>query len=163
MKKLPLLLVLISVFCFSQNKFKTYSKDNYTINYPESWDLDISGQMNTSLLLFSKPSSNNDDFRENVNIIIQKLGYKNIDIQEYAEISINQIKSSGKILKNKLINNKYVIEWKAFINQRNLKFKQYYFVKNRKAYVVTFTAKENEYDNYIREANQILDSFKLTK
>lgn len=165
MKHLIFLYLLISItFCYGQNEFKTYAKDNYTISYPENWDLDISGQMNTSLLLFSKPSSDTDDFRENVNVMIQDLQGMNLDMDGFVKISENQIKATpnSELFESKKLDDKYLMVWKGYINGFNLKFKQYFYIIKDKAYVITFTAKENEYESYIEIGNKIIDSLKLT-
>lgn len=169
-KSIVLLSMLIaSTLSFSQVNWKNFAKDNFTLKYPENWDLDTSGQMNSKVLLFSKLSSNNDTFRENINVVIQNLQGMNIDMKRFVEITEQQIQATpnGKILENRKIDKgnseKHLMVWKGKINTFNLKFKQYFYIKNQKAYIITYTATENEYDNYLKIADKILNSFKLTK
>lgn len=42
-----------------------------------------------------------------------------------------------------------------------LKFEQYYFIKNKKAFVLTFTSKQEEFENYKFIGEKIIESFIL--
>ena len=46
-------------------------------------------------------------------------------------------------------------------NGLDLKFLQYDFVKDDKAYVLTFSAKRNEFENYQKGTQKVMNSFKL--
>ena len=45
--------------------------------------------------------------------------------------------------------------------QWHLKFEQYYWVQNDKAFIVTFTSMIDEFNNYKDVAEKILNSFKI--
>ena len=45
--------------------WKSLSENNYSINYPDNWELNKAGQMGTSFILFSPLSSKQDNFKEN--------------------------------------------------------------------------------------------------
>jgi len=170
MKKILILLILITatqISCKknSSNVFEKYSKDNYTIDYPDSWKLDISGQYNTEFLIFSS-SNITDNFRENVNLTIENLP-RNITLSQYAEAAKKQV---ATVLKVKTISSNIIqrngneifeIVWQGYVNNNDLKFKQQCHIKNGKAYIITFTAKQTTYDNYIDTAAKILNSFTL--
>lgn len=81
MKFLGLSIVLISLTACGQttktneittiqNGWKTLNEKGYTIQYPNDWELNKSGQMGTSFIILSRLSSKNDKFCENVNLII---------------------------------------------------------------------------------------------
>ncbi len=167
MKKIVLLLVLsfIAIEVKSQ-EFKVFKATEFSINHPEDWTPDTSGQMNTSLLLFSKPEQN-DTFRENVNVMIQDLTGMNLNLKKYTELSLEQIKSikDSKIFESTELKRDgetyHQLVWKGFVSGKKLKFKQLYFIKNNKAFLVTLTCEEKAYDDYVKTGTLILNSFIL--
>ena len=163
-------LIINTIFVFGQTDWKTVNDSNYTIEYPDNWELNKSGQMGTKFILFSKLSNSSDKFRENVNLIIQDLTGSNIELDKYVEISENQIKTlltNGKIIESKRISDKEFEYHKMIYTGKqgvfDLKFIQYYWVLNNKAFVLTFTAEIDEFGNYAKIGKKIMDSFKILK
>lgn len=164
MKKLLFIILLLAInFTFSQTEWANFEKDNFSIDYPKDWSLDTSGQMNSQFLLFSKVEEN-DTFRENVNLIIQDLKGQDMTLKSFIKLSENQITSmveNGKIIESENHGSYQSVIWSGFISGYNLKFKQFLFIKDEKANVLTFTALETTFDAYIETGAKILDSFKL--
>jgi len=148
--------------------WKTLEQRDYTIKYPDSFELNTSGQMGTSFLLFFKQSSANEMFRENINLIIQDLKGLNISLDGFVEISENQIKT--------LITDGILIESKRFKKDNSefheliytgkqgvyeLKWKQYFTIKNEKAYILTLTTEVEQFETYKTVGEEIMNSFKL--
>ncbi len=146
--------------------WKTYEVSDYSIQYPDSWELNQSGQMGTSFILFSPLESRKDKFRENINFLIQDLSDYNLDLNEYAKISEGQIK--------KLVTNSTLIESKRIINGSNeyhrviysgdqgifhLKYEQFFWVKNEKAYILTLTCEQEKFSDFKKVGEEILNSF----
>lgn len=104
-------------------------------------------------------------FRDNLNFIIQDLKGQNIDLNKFAEISVEQIKqfiTNSKILQSETsAGPKHKIVYSGSQGQLNLKWQQYYWVKNEKAYILTFTADQLSFDKQMAEVNSIMDSFKI--
>jgi hypothetical protein len=156
---------------YGQTKdWNTIKKDGYSIDYPKAWELNTSGQMGASFILFSPLSSQKDQFRENVNLIVQDLTGYNLDLDKYVEISEGQIQTlitNGKIIESKRVKNQTLDYQKViYIGKQgiyNLKFEQYYWVVGNKAYVLTLTCEETQFDNYKLTGEKILNSFKLNK
>tara|TARA_R110002073_G_scaffold53840_4_gene138827 strand:+ start:38327 stop:38833 length:507 start_codon:yes stop_codon:yes gene_type:complete len=149
----------------SQSKKEVYKKDNYSIEYNNDWELDLSGQMNSSFILFSKIEPN-DTFRENVNLLIQDLKGLNMTMESYVDLSESQIKTmipNSKLIESKVVDSYYSMVWSGVVGGTELKFKQYFFVKEKeeKAYVLTLTTLPNTYDKYVEVGSKILNSFKL--
>ncbi len=172
MNKLLLIGILLLTTNFSilaqSTEWDTLSKKDYSIQYPNTWELNESGQMGTSFILFSPVSSQKDQFRENVNLLIQDLAGYDLNLNKYVEISENQIKTmitDGNITESKRITSgsldyhKVVYTGKQGVN--NLKFVQYFWLVNDKAFVLTLTCEENQYDNYKVTGEKILNSFKF--
>lgn len=151
-----------------KNGWKELNETNYSIQYPDNWDMDKSGQMGTSFFIFSKQSSPQDQFRENVNLIIQNLHGQNISLDKFVEISEGQIKtiiSNGNIIESKrLRENENEFQRVIYTGDQGiykLKFVQYYFIKNEEAYILTLSCELNQFDSYKLTGEKILSSFRL--
>ena len=151
-------------------KWKTFDGINYSIQYPPEWELNQSGQMGTTLILFSALESNQDQFKENVNLLIQDLTGHNIDLDKFTEISEGQVKTM--ITNSTLIESKRIkagsdeyhrIIYTGDQGVYHLKFEQYYWVKNEKAYVLTLTCEEEKFNDYKEIGEGILNSFIFKK
>jgi hypothetical protein len=171
--KLTLLLAFItfSFYCYSQtDKANTkISKDNFTIEYPKPWRLDTSRMMGTELIAFSPLENSQDKFSENVNVIIQDLGGKNIDLEKYKQITEQEIATmvaDGKVIESFIVknskNNFFKIVYTMTQNTRRQKIISVCFIKDNKAYLATFTSELDKYDAYKKIGDEILNSFSLT-
>lgn len=148
--------------------WKILNENGYSIQYPENWELNQSGQMGSSFILFSPVSSAQDTFRENVNLILQDLKGTNIDMNQFVELSEDQIKTmitDSKILENnreKVGSKNYQkIIYTGKQGVFNLKFEQYYWVQHDMAYILTLTCEENQFNDFQETGEKILDSFQL--
>ena len=107
-----------------------------------------------------------DFFKENVNLIIQDLNDYESTLDSYIKITENQIKTmvpDGKVIESKFHKEKnyHEIVWSGYISERNLKFKQYVFTKNKNVYLLTLTTLPETFEEYTSIGNKILNSFKL--
>ncbi len=92
----------------TDEQWEKYSDSNCEIRYPSEWDENTSGQMGTSFILFSPLESDDDKFRENVNLLIQDLQGQELDLNSYVELSENQVRTlvtNGEIIKSERQNN----------------------------------------------------------
>lgn len=159
-----------TIFYETNPKWKTFEVTNYLIQYPSEWKLNQSGLMESTFILFSPLESSQDQFRENVNLLIQDLSSSNLDLDLYAEISEGQLK--------KMINNSRLIESKRIKTESeeyhrmiytgdqgnyHLKFEQYFWVRNGKAFVLTLTCEESKFAVYKGIGEAILNSFEFKK
>lgn len=151
--------------------WNTFETADYSIRYPVTWALDNSGQSGVILQLFSAQTSAEDNFRENVNLVIQDLtGQKVQTLDQYTQLSESQIKmfmtdseilSSDRLTKDGQEYQKVIFS--AVQGQFKLKSEQYYLIKGHLAYVLTLTCTEDTYDSYLEEGEKIMDSFKTKK
>ena len=151
-----------------QSGWKNLDENGYSIQYPENWELNKSGQMGTSFMILSALSSQQDNFRENVNLIIQDLSGQNINLDKYVELSENQVKTmivNGEILESKRQNINGVNFHKIIFTGKqgiyNLKIEQYYFIEKGKAFILTLTCEISEFEKYKETGEKILNSFKI--
>ena len=148
--------------------WEIFTADDYSIQYPKDWELNENGQMGTSFILFSALENDEDQFRENVNLIVQDLQGRSVDLDAFTEISEEQVKSmmtnctlyeSKRIKKgsqeyHKLI---YSADQGAF----SLKFEQRYWIENDKAYILTLTCEKTKFSSFQEVGEKILNSFSL--
>lgn len=177
MKVLQILLItLLTVpFLVAQKNEKSdkikwikLSDSNFSILYPNNWELNEEGANNMKFIVLSPQSSVIDEFRENVNLNEQNIKGMGIDLDAFVSVSIDQIGSmikNGELLVNERIKTKKS-EYHKFIyfgefGNFRLIFIQYCWIKNDKAYVLTFTAQKSEYENYKSTAEKIMNSFKF--
>lgn len=146
--------------------WKVIDEAGFKIQYPDSFELNRSGQMGTTFILLSKQTSQRDLFRENVNLIIQDLTGLNIDLDKYVEISEGQIKTmitNGNIVESKRIKaSDYEFQKVIYTGdqgQYRLKFEQYYWTVKNKAYVLTLTCDIGQFDKYKEVGEKIMNSF----
>ena len=173
LKILTSVLLFVSVTLFAQDDWKTLKKDDYAISYPKDWvSSDQKPQPNMQfLLLLDAKSQENDSFRENINLMTENLGSRDLTLEAYNKMSVDGIIAqipSAMIISNQSTKvegrEAAAIVWSAdFGNGMILKFKQIVMVYNNKGYILTFSSSEAEYDTYIEVGDQILNSFKLAK
>jgi len=151
--------------------WKTFKTADYSIRYPATWAFDNSGQSGMKLQLFSALSSAEDNFRENVNLVIQDLsGQKLQTLDQYTQLSASQIKmfmTDSEILSSVRLTMEgqeyQKVIFSAVQGQFKLKFEQYYLIKGHLAYVLTLTCTADSYESYREVGEKILNSFKTKK
>ena len=178
-KLIGILSLIINLTAFGQTveekngtseDWSSLTEHNFSIDYPDHWELNTSGQMGTSFILFSPLSSGQDQFKENVNLLIQDLTGHDLDLDKYVEISEGQIKTmitDGEIVESKRMTTEALNYQKVIYTGKqgiyNLKFEQYYWVVGNKAFVLTLTCEEVQFDNYQETGEKILNSFVINK
>lgn len=154
----------------ANSKWIPYYHSDFTVVFPADWELDTSHQMNTSFFLFSPLTDKNDQFRENVNLLVQDLSRFPADLDQYVKITVGQIGSyieNGKLLSSK----RKTAAGRPFQHMTytgkqgkyDLLFEQYMWVIRKEAFVLTFTSQVKTYDQYKAVGQKILNSFRLKK
>lgn len=148
--------------------WETHKASDYSIQHPDSWELNQNGLMGTSFILFSPLESSKDKFRENINLLIQDLSDYNFDLNEYTKISEDQIKT--------LVTNSILIESKRIKDGSDeyhrmiytgdqgifhLKYEQFFWIKNDKAYILTLTCEQDKFSKFKKMGEAILNSFRF--
>lgn len=169
MKHLLLLFfsLTISSYLFSQENLLTHKTDDFSISYPENWSYSDQKPNPMVQAVFYSPeaSQEKDSFRENVNLTVEDLKGREMDLNEYTNTSLESVKSqipSAKIItqtdtKVNGFDAKSIV-WSADFGTIYLKFKQISTIINEKAYIITYTSTVEEFDDYIEIGDQILSS-----
>ena len=149
---------------------KSFTKHHhYKIEYPATWRTDTSGVMGTDAVFLAPLENESDKFSENINIMIQDLTGQNIDLEKYKQITDKQLADLAtepqvfESLIVKTIDKEYFrVTYAITQNKFRLRITSICFIKNEKAYLVTYTAEFDKYDQYKTTAQAILNSFRLT-
>jgi len=167
MKKIMFITISISIISCSSFNWETYSDsvNKLSIQYPDNWTKEVRGN---SVLFLSPLESSGDHFKENVNFMLQDLSQQELTLEEYTEITKESVvanlgKQSIVSLKDA---NVLGIAAKEFVynmnmNGNNLRIKQYWFIKGKKAYLFTYTAELSKFNDYESVASKIVESFKF--
>lgn len=152
-----------SVEALHNDRLEFRAKD-YSIAYDSQFRLDVSGKNGCEFYLFV-PRSKAGEFEENINLIIQNLGVLRYDLNRFVTLSEQQIKASGRLIESKRGNVDgqafHILIFEATINGLPLKFLQYDFVKDDKAYVLTFTSKKEQFNQSLPRAEKVMNSFRM--
>jgi hypothetical protein len=149
-------------------QWKRHDTKEFSITYPEDWELDLSGQMGSSFLLFSNLTDAEDNFRENVNLMIQDLSGQPMNLNQFIELSENQVRTlitDGQLELSKR-HTKDEREFHEFVytgtqGLYKLKFMQYCWVESNQAKVLSFTAEQDQFDLFAETAGGIMKSFEI--
>jgi hypothetical protein len=185
MKKILYALVLFSNLTFGQmmlnqqnskvthpakDHWKTYNDSGYSIRYPPAWELQSDGKTGVTFFISSPLESAEDKFRENVNLIIEDLTGGNIDLNQFVDISKEQIMkviTNSSIIESERIKGgsreHHKIIYTGDQGVFHLEFEQYYWMIGDKAYLLTFTAEKNRFTDWKETAEEILNSFVIKK
>lgn len=148
-----------------------YTNEEYGIEctYFNHWELK-QNYLGTIVMFMSPLENEEDEFRENVNIVVEDLSAQEmeIDLETYSEASIDVLKKTLPDV-NVLSNESYSLNDLdanriTFIGTQDIysiKFMQVHAIKEGKAYVITYSASEDKYDEYMVYMNQILEDFTI--
>lgn len=165
------MLLLVSSFVSpvlsDQAKWLTLHGDGFEVRYPDTWELDESGIGGSTFMLFGRPAAAGR-FRENVNLVVQDISGMSLTLDSYAELSLEQIPGflpNATILESEKLKSDagefYHLVYKGDYNSMPLQFKQFYWVKGTKAYVLTLTCTVETYNNFLADAEGIMRSFRI--
>ena len=159
---------------FSKTQFENLlsyqsSAHNFKIKYPEKWEKqELQNPVINDVVVFIAPKKNTADaYQEQITISIEDLP-KPMSLDEYNQSSLKQIKTNFtdvKILEEtpKTIANHrgYTVVFDDKDGQTNTKKMQTWTLMNNKAYVITYTAEKSEYSQYLKTAENMMNSFEI--
>lgn len=113
-------------------------------------------------------NSSNKTSVENFNLIIENLSSTPMSLEQYTDLSFKNLKNlitnfnlidAKKTILNKEKSYEVVYTAKQWIY--NLKIKQIWTILDNKAYILTYSAPINQFDNNIGIFNKVFDSFEI--
>jgi eukaryotic-like serine/threonine-protein kinase len=157
----------------------TYQNQNYNIkiNYPENWlKNDVGDKTTGELARFSLVANLNTNTTPNndspVELILEIQNFdKPVTLEELTNLRVNEItqfftdakihESHSTKLKNALDIPAHEVVYSGKDDKTDVKRKAVWLVKNNKAYIITYSAPERNYDTYLSTADAMINSLKL--
>ncbi len=141
-------------------------KKGYKIQIPGGWRISADCQdQNCSLFSPADTLLLPDTYVENINITVEKLSSTSYTVDQYTTFSIGYlpkvVQNFKLISKKKLSSSSYVIEYKGRKNNFEQSWRQFYYVKNAKIFIVTFAAETPKFEYYKPQVESYLKSFRV--
>lgn len=137
-------------------------KDDYIIHYPQTWERQSRSE-GVEFQLFSPITSSADKLRDNVNLVIVNL-FAKMSLERYVALEEKNLKDKFSI--SVTGKNKYSVDGQVYY-QLNMRWKdgncltQHFYLKEKTAYILSFTYNPDEMDYMLSEGEKILASFKV--
>ena len=169
-----LFFIAMANYCFSQqdksNDMINFANDDFKFQYPESWEIDTTKAWGPEVIVTSPLENEADIFSENVNILIQNLAGQDINLEKYKQITEQQIMTlatDGKIIESAIVisdkGESFRITYSMTQGIFKLIITSLCIIHHDQAYLVTFSAEIDHFDQYKIISEQILNSFTLIK
>lgn len=167
-----LFLVLLTFLCFTANanllsdSILVLDFKPYKINYPSSWRLKAGCAVNECTILAPRDTlTAPDTYFESINLTFNPLPSASYTVDKYAQFSIDYlpkvVKNFKVVEKKKLKPNVIRLTYMGEKDTFKQTWRQYYYVKASKVYIVTFSAETQKYDYYETIIESFLNSFTL--
>lgn len=124
--------------------------------------------MGTAAIFLSPHESASDVFRENLNVLVQDISAQPMTLSEYTDMSVDQISQfitdldileSGETTLAGNPAHKAVYTGKQGVY--DFKWMQVWFIKDNKAYVITYTSEIDTYADYLETVQEMIRSFEI--
>ncbi len=136
------------------------------IEYPQNWQRqDLKNPITGEWVKFLSPKqTNTDNFQEQVTIRIENFtgtleDYKNEFIKEIQSSADSQIINSNTT--TLAYRPAYQLIYTVKHEENNLKNLQVWTLQGEKAYIITYTGTQADYDKFVQIAEQMIQSFKI--
>src|SRR5574344_243668 len=170
---LLLMLVLVLTACGQGNQsekgWKSLKATGFSLKNPVTWEMVSPPPTGMAALVITPQSSDEDVFRDNVNVLIQSLeGTPIQNLDQYVALSLEQITTA--FVDCKLLTNERVtlqgqpahhMVYTATQDRRLTQFEQYFLVKDANVYVLTLTCEQSATATFAEEGRRILTNFTL--
>ncbi|AFZ02624.1 serine/threonine-protein kinase [Calothrix sp. PCC 6303] len=167
-------IVTLGTLFKKDDTLEPYNIDNYgiSIQRPKTWQPEERPDRITgNVVRFISPLVNNTDkYQENVNLVVQDLSENRSTLEQFTPFRLDVIKQSSPNIKiiqegqQKLANiDAYQVTYTLQEDSMSLERLQIWTVKDRKAYILTYTAEPNQYSASLPTVKQMINSFQIIK
>ncbi|MEO1671525.1 MAG: protein kinase [Cyanobacteria bacterium J06631_2] len=150
------------------SSYENYSQ-GFRVDYPSGWSKQNRDDFfATGVVFFSPLANDSDQFKERVSVLVENLP-GDLPLAEYTQQSLDEIKqlSDPNIGEAKTItlgdDEGRQIAYQGEENGSPVKRVQTWSVNGDRAYVVTYTAKPEDYENYLPTVERMIESFETIK
>lgn len=156
-----------------KSQLKSYSNKNegLRLNYPANWSLKENPAATVVVAFGSPKESASDTFVDNVNLSVSDLSSKpNMTLDELTDLWQKQTSASMSSGNYKIVAIKPTqlagqdakqLVFTYSLQGKDLKGMAVLSMKDKKAYVITYTAESASYDKFENDANSIVSSLQL--
>lgn len=139
----------------------------FTVYYPPGWTLSNQGNPNLVFNISSPKVDEYDYIQENVNLIVQVVP-EGTDAATYLaqleQKATNQLVNIEKVSAEPTVFKGFdamASTYTAYVNEIRVKWNQYVWVVDRRAYLLTYSAEITQYEAYKDFANEIIKSLEF--
>ena len=140
-------------------------QNNFSIDYPKDW---TKASIPTGVAFLTQKEDSTDVFQENVNLLIQDLSDQPMTLEQFNAFNKKQIMDNMGASANFTMQPATLAGQNAEVGTYNmtyqghpLKIEQYWFVKDKKAFVFTYTAQPGKFTKYESIAIRVIKSFRF--
>lgn len=144
------------------------STKNYSLKHPKGMLVDRSGMMGSEFVIFLKNPVLPNEFNPNINLQIQDLQGKKVSLDQFTEISLDQVNqfiSNSKVIassRRKGAKGEYqVLMYTGDQGVYRLQFEQFFAIANGKAHILTLTCEQPSFEQYRSLGEGIMNTFVL--
>ena len=161
---------LVSAALPPVSTYNAYSNNSYNfqMKYPAAWDVE-EGVMGTAVFFLSPLSGPYDQFRENVNIIVEDVSaHPGLTVDDYEIVSIDElartitdftiIERGRRIVSGRPAR---TLEFTGTQGIYQVRFLQVYTIIAGRAFVITYTAEDSQYQIYLPAVTRMIDTLSL--
>ena len=148
--------------------YDTLRHAGFALAVPGHWDVDTSGAMGAALIAMSPLGPDGDDFRENVNVVVQDVGAYGLDLDGFVALSEEQVTTF--VTDAEFVSSErdtlgahphHRLTYTGRQGKYALRYEQRYWVVDGRAYILTFTAEQDAHEGYAEVGQRVLESFGL--
>ena len=159
-------LIFANLGLAQQNKIYRDKKFGYQLEYPGTYTIKTMG---SATVFSSIVEDRTFAFSPNVNVVVIDLGAVPVDLDIFYRQSRDAVeKSLGAVTfleekKETLAGQKaYRLIYKSRQMKAEFKFMQLLCIRGNRAYLLTYTALQEQYDKFLKAAQSIMQSFQFT-
>jgi|GEM_PF-824434 hypothetical protein len=141
-----------------------YDHKEYTVFAPQDWEMDVTGRMNTTFILFSPRDSKDDLFRENVNLVkedISKMDMTLFDYVKNSESVLEQYMTDLRDLNIEQKDDRYWLTYTATQERMDLYFLQMMEMNDGVIYILTYTSNDQSLSIHAQNGKRIIERFQF--
>ena len=157
-------ILFLTLSSCQSNSQTLLEREDYSISYGKNYEMSESRKNGIDFYI-GLSLDKNQNFMNNINLLVQDLSETGLDLEEFVDITESQIKSSGRLITSERKNRNRAeyqsIVFEANFGKGDLKFLQYDFVQDDKAYILTYTATVGTFEEDLSKAREVMDSFQL--
>ncbi len=141
-----------------------YDHKEYSVFAPQDWEMDVTGRMNTTFILFSPRDSKNDMFRENVNLVKEDISKMDMTLFDYVKNSEGVLEKYMSDLRDLNIEQKgerYWLTYAATQERMDLYFVQMIELNEGVIYILTYTSNDQSISVHADNGKKIIERFQF--